>query len=298
MLLLIVACGEPEATRAPVRVRERPLVYTTFYPTTYLAQRIGADLVEVVCPLPGDADPIFWLPDAETVGAYQEADLIVVNGAGLEKWLEKVSLPLGKLVFAARPFEARFLRYEDRVTHSHGKGGEHAHEGLDGHTWLDPRNARVQAREILKALQRLLPEHADVLQTRFDGLAADLDSLDAAFSELGELPEGLSLYASHPAYNYLARRYGWQVVNLDLDPEEMPDAATLARLGERIDVMPARFLLWESTPNPEVAARIKSVLGLKSIVFSPCETAPEPGDYLAVMRDNIERLRPAFRKTG
>ena len=141
LLALLAACGERSPGGAPPS-RAIPLVYTTFYPTTYFAARIGGARVRVVCPLPDGEDPIFWLPDAETIRAYQQADLIVVNDAGFEKWVDKVSLPDAKVVRTARPFRAEWLTYEKAVEHSHGKGGEHAHQGTDGHTWLDPRLAK------------------------------------------------------------------------------------------------------------------------------------------------------------
>ena len=89
---LLGGCNGEDKPDSPDR-RAKIVVYTTFYPMTYFAQRIGGEHVEVVCPLPQDADPISWMPGANTIQAYQKADLIVINGAQFEKWLDKVSLP-------------------------------------------------------------------------------------------------------------------------------------------------------------------------------------------------------------
>jgi zinc transport system substrate-binding protein len=278
LLALLAACGEKKTADGPPS-RAIPLVYTTFYPTTYFAERIGGKRIEVVCPLPDGEDPIFWMPDAEAIGAYQQADLIVVNGAGFEKWLDKVSLPEAKVVRTAAPFRAEWLTYAKAVEHSHGRGGKHAHEGIDGHTWLEPRLAQLQANEIRKAFARLLPEHEAEFVARYEELAKDLDALDAAFRALGRPKQRLA--ASHPAYNYLVRAYGWDVVNLDLDPEVPPEAP--------VQVVGVRYILWESEPTPEVAKAV----GLEPIRFDPCET-PGEGDYLDRMRANLERIRVAF----
>ena len=69
-------------------------VYTVNYPLAYFAERIGGDYVEVIFPAPPDIDPAFWTPDGATIGGYQNADLIILNGAGYAKWTEKVSLPV------------------------------------------------------------------------------------------------------------------------------------------------------------------------------------------------------------
>ncbi|MEJ2085889.1 MAG: zinc ABC transporter substrate-binding protein, partial [Acidobacteriota bacterium] len=65
-----------------------PLVlYTVNYPLQYFAQRIGGDLVEAAFPAPEGDDPAYWKPTPEQILAYQNADLILLNGADYAKWL-------------------------------------------------------------------------------------------------------------------------------------------------------------------------------------------------------------------
>lgn len=294
----LVACGssEKEATvgqAGSVSVKSAgPLkVLTTFYPTQYFTQRIGGDLVEVSCPVPMDEDPIFWMPDATAIQQYQAADLIVLNGAGFAKWIEKVSLPQSRILDTALPLEPEFIKFKDAVEHSHGKGGSHAHEGIDGHTWVDPVNAKVQAGEIRNALILRLPDAHEILEANYVALAADLDQLDEQFKEIAAsgMPK---LLGSHPAYNYIARRYGWQIENLDLDPAVIPDAKTLEEIREKLKGYPATCLLWESEPVDGMTELLEAEAGLKSITFSPCELLHSEGsDYLKVMLENAARLR-------
>lgn len=237
----------------------------------YLAQRLG---VEAVCPVA--SDPVSWMPDAPTIQAMQEADLIILNGANFEAWPEKVSLPESNVLRTASGLE--LLHYENVTIHTHGPGGEHSHEGIDGHTWLDPINAKAQAERIQRRLAQLRPERADEFAANFAKLAADLEALDAEFWGLSPPP----LLANHPAYNYLAKRYGWSIYNLDLDPEEMPEQATF-------DGPKARHLLWESSPSAEIATQLNT-WGITSIVFSPAETASDT-DYLGVMQRNLAALK-------
>jgi zinc transport system substrate-binding protein len=287
----IPGCGRVES---PLE-RTVPLVYTTFYPTTYFAQRIGGAWVRVVCPVPAHADPSFWMPDAAAIQAYQGVDLILVNGAEYEKWLNKVSLPPSKVVETTYPFRKDLLRYAEAITHSHGPGGMHSHEGTDGHTWLDPQNALIQAGQVHQALARLLPSHVAELQANFDALAADLRALDHAMQEVSRTMGEQRLLASHPAYNYLARRYGWKVSNLSLDPEKLPGQEALAKVRTLLKGKPVRIVLWESQPRAEVAKFFEKELGLQTVVFSPCETPPASGDYLAIMNRNVQHLREAIR---
>jgi zinc transport system substrate-binding protein len=276
------------------------VIYTTFYPTTWMTERMVGDLAEVVCPVPDDEDAIFWTPPPEVLAKYQAADLIVVNGAQFEKWVLKLSLPEGRVLNTAKPFEDKFLRFKDAVTHSHGPSGAHAHEGVDGHTWLDPHQAKAQAAAIRDRLVLLLPDHAEEIRGNYDALAADLDELDEELRAATEGYEGQRIFASHPAYNYIARRYGWNIVNLSLDPESMPDEESLAQIAKKKDEDGITHLLWESAPLEEIEDRMAE-MGLESVVFSPCELMPaeeiDAGrDYLTVMRENVANIRPALKR--
>ncbi len=100
-------------------------VYAVNYPLTYFAERIGGDHVNVVFPVPPDVDPAFWSPDAKTVRKYQQADLIILNGADYEKWTKKVSLPMLRSVDTSRVFKKNLLLMETTVTPTHGPAGAH-----------------------------------------------------------------------------------------------------------------------------------------------------------------------------
>ena len=296
---LLGACGGDDGSTTPSaeRGRSRPVVYTTFYPTTYFAERLAGDDAEIVCPLPDDEDPIFWKPDEETILAYQQADLIVTNGAEFEKWVLRASLPEGRIVETAAPFREGWLKFAKAVEHSHGPSGKHAHEGIDGHTWLDPVLAKAQSTRIMAALMPLLPDAEARLRLpeRLAALCADLDVLDTRLEALGQRYDGHTVLASHPAYNYVAKRYGWRIRNLDLDPEAMPTDDAFEEIRALLAETPARHILWEGDPLPEIAARFRADLGLESIVFSPCETPPEDGvDYLARMSRNLDEVAPAL----
>ena len=52
-------------------------------------------------------------------------------------------------------------------------------------------------------------------------------------------------------------------------------------------------MLWEGKPTPDVVATL-ATMGIRSIVFDPCANVPDHGDFLRVMRQNIENLRAAF----
>ncbi|QDU84543.1 High-affinity zinc uptake system binding-protein ZnuA precursor [Planctomycetes bacterium Pla163] len=290
---LFAGCGDDgDSARA-----ERSGVAVTFFPLEDWAERMIGPEIEVRCPLPEGEDPIFWQPDSAAMESFRTARLVVSNGAEFEKWLAVASLPESRHVRTADGFSERFLEFEEQVAHSHGPSGEHVHMGVDGHTWVDPLLAIEQVRALEQALVEAYPEHAGVVHDRADALVQDLEQLDGAWAALVPRLKSATLLASHPAYRYVAERYGLDIVNFDLDPDALlePDDAAkaerLARESERPTLM-----LWESTPRPDLVAALRDELGIVSVVISPAENPgviPD-GGYVGIQRDNLVRLTRAL----
>ena len=265
-------------------------VYAVNYPLAYFAERIGGDLVEVSLPAPPDVDPAYWSPDAETIAAYQGADLILLNGADYAKWVGRASLPAARAVDTAAGFVDRLIPLENTVTHTHGPGGEHAHAGWAFTTWLDPELARQQAAAIRDALVLARPDAEDLLTTGFAALESDLLAVDreleAVFRRLGPTP----LLVSHPVYQYLIRRYDLDARSLHWEPDEVPDEAAWEELASLLVEHPAKVMIWEAEPLPEVRRRLTE-LDLEVLVYRPVANRPDEGDWLSVLRANQHQLR-------
>ena len=295
MLMTIACCGRTES-RVPSSTLNS--VLTTFYPTEYFASRISGGLVPVECPLPEGQDPASWEPDAAPLERFQNAGLVILNGASFEQWTRLASLPFSRTCDSAAGFAADFISFES-VKHRHGSEGEHSHEGTDGHTWLDPVNGRLQADAILLAMSRRWPEHEKAFRDNAERLFADLAKLDdrlKAISQAGPL----RVVASHPAYNYIGRRYGWELRNIDLPPDGPFSDGTRETLSSREAV--GTVLLFESDPSAAVVAALKDAR-IVHTTFSPCESLDAASrtagmSYLTVMNDNIDRLAAALRATG
>ena len=131
---------------------EKPVVYTVNYPLYYFATRIAGDAAEIVFPVPADIDPAFWMPAPEEIAGFQKADLILLNGAGYAKWVEKAALSEYRMVNTSESFSDRYIKTRGDVTHNHGPAGEHSHSGIAFTTWLDPTLAIIQAEAIYEAL--------------------------------------------------------------------------------------------------------------------------------------------------
>lgn len=270
----------------------RDVVATTFYPTTWMAEQLLNDLVPVECPIPPGTDPGSWKPDSATIAQYQSAKLIVLNGAGLEKWARTVTLPTSRLVDTTSELSEPLLRYEDAIVHQHGPGGAQDQSGTDEHAWLDPIIAKQQASSIAEAVTRVWSEHADRVTANLQSLHTKFDSVDTRLTEISAKLDGVRLVCSTPSYNYLVRRYGWQIQNLDLDLSRQLNDDQIAVVAPD-KTATKTIVLWSSEPAAEVIGQLEQA-GVASIVFSTIRHKPAEGDFIAAMNANLDRLTEAL----
>lgn len=268
-------------------------VYVVNYPLQYFAERIGGEEVVVHFPAPGDVDPAYWHPVDAVILEYQQADLIILNGADYAHWASHATLPEDRTIITTDGLEARLIEVEDAVTHSHGPHGTHTHAGTASITWLDPTLAVEQARAIKEALKERRPDAAPGLEERFVALEADLQRLDETLREITADASETSLLASHPVYQYLEDRYDLNLHSLHWEPDEVPTEEQWTELDEILQEHRAEWILWEDQPLPE-AVRGLEERGVRSVVYNPLPQPPEEGDFLSVMRDNVESLRQVF----
>ena len=287
-LALTGMCGADESRSA------RSLtVYAVNYPLEYFAARIADERLSVVFPAPADVDPAFWRPSAETIIAYQEADLILLNGAGYARWRDLASLPRSRLVDTSARFRNEFIHAAAVPAHRHGPTGEHDHAGTAFTTWLDFGKAVLQARAVADALVRLDPDNESTFRSNFSALERDLTDLDRAIAEAVQSAPDRIWLASHPVYQYLARRHGVTLEAVTWEPDEYPVESEWRALEALVGPQRAQWMLWESEPLPETAERL-AALGVQIIVFNPCANAPASEDFLAVMRDNVRNLVSSY----
>jgi zinc transport system substrate-binding protein len=291
LVLLLAGCGSSdradESGQQTAVADDTPVVYVVNYPLKYFAERIGNDNVEVVLP-DIDGDPAFWEPDPSQVADFQQADLILLNGAGYAKWVSRVSLPSARMVNTGSALDDQFIRREDVMTHTHGPGGEHTHGDIAFTTWLDPEVATEQARAIEQAFSGKWPEKTSEFAQGLADLESDLEALDRDIQTVADQIK-VPLIMSHPVYQYLERRYDLDAVSVHFEPDIVPNDEMIGHLQDLLKEHPADWMVWESDPLPE-SVRVLKDLGLESIVFDPCGNQPEVGDYLDIMRRNVSEL--------
>lgn len=271
---------------------EETKVFASNYPLSYFAQRISGNS-EIVNFPEIDGDPAFWEPEASDIITMQQSDIILLNGATYEKWQMGVSLPKRKIVDTSKAFHEQLILMEEAVDHAHGPTGDHSHCGTAFTTWIDLNQAAFQAKAIKDVLAKKNVSSEKVLNKNFDSLINDLRDLDTKINEITQGHSDIPLVASHPVYQYFARRYGLNIKSVMWEPDVMPDEKMWTDLVEILKFHPAKWMIWEGEPLPESVAKLKE-MGIESIVFDPCGNRPDEGNFLSVMKNNVANLKRVF----
>jgi zinc transport system substrate-binding protein len=276
--------------------QDRPRVVAVNQALHEFAERLLEGEAEVVFPVPEGVDPSFWRPSIADISMIQSADLILLNGAGFATWIDRVSLPRARVVNTSSAIEDRFIVTES-ITHSHGDGGEHSHEGIASYTWLDPMLAIAQAEAIAAAvISRGLATEGDV-EARLAELRSELTELDAKAQDALSGLEDVTMIATHPRYQYFARRYSLSITSLEWDAGAMPNDDQLADLERLSTELDARILIWEAQP-PREAIELAEALGLQSVVFETWASQGTPDNFFDAYKQAVSGLSEAASQSA
>lgn len=271
-----------------------------------IAREVAGDRLAVRSLLPTGADPHTWEPAPRDAAAVASADLLIVNGAGLEAFLEPLLEGLGddgpRVVEACAGLAPRTPREGEHGEDGHG-GVDRAPHDLDPHFWLDPLNVVRYAENIRDALVALDPSGAAAFRSNAAAYAEKLRELDRWIAgEVSRIPaERRLLVTNHESLGYFADRYGLRIVGAvipSVSSGAAPSAKDLAGLAAALRRTGAPAVFVEEGADPRLArqlaeeAGVRLVTGLRTHALTGPE-GPAP-TYLAMMRDDVRTIVDAL----
>ncbi len=213
------------------------------------------------------------------------ADLFLINGAGMEGFLET----------AAEAFpELRTVSCSEGIDLI--KNDEGAETEYNAHVWLDPGNAIIMVKNIRDALIDLAPEYRERLEENAGNYILRLQALDEKL-EAGLKPlEKRDIVTFHEAFPYFARAYGLNVVAvITLEPDEGISPRMLAELIEKVSAAGCPPLFTEPQYQSDAALAVSAETGAPVRELDPAVTGPLECDaYENIMLKNLEALIDAL----
>lgn len=272
-----------------------PVVIAVNYPLASAAHQLAGEWIDLQYLVPENADPAYWEPDDKQVTAMQQADLVLLNGAGHEPWQERVTLSPLNQANTSRGFHDQWIVVQDAITHKHGPEGEHTHAGVASTTWLDPILFREQIHVIAQAIIKLLPDQREEILKREKRLDAELDQLDQQWKDATKKLGDRALIASHPVYQYLVRRYGWKLDSLHWEPGQKLSDKDWEQFDKLREKNKADLMIWEAEPLAETKAELDK-RGISIAVVQPLGNGSPKESVLDAMKANAERFEAALAK--
>lgn len=290
VMLVVLAGCDRSAVKAAASIGQEDVVRATTAPIGSLAQRIAGDVVPIEMLCPNEQSPASWRPDPETIGRYQRASLVVINGADFETWVRFASLPRSRVVWTARAIEDELIVVQGKA-HSHGPSGEHAHEETLGYTWLDPIHAIAQAGSIANALKSTYPESAAQFEHNFMLLHQELHEQHERLNALGR--SHVQIAVPERPLGYLARRYRWPSVRIGDDATVWPEILNDSRQSQDTPVI----LLSPYRLSQSEITMLRTAYEIRVVLWETGELQIHR-PYLEILAANIDRLQTAIEEVS
>ena len=309
--LLLVGCIAQSPPPGPRSAGSQPLkVMASVLPVTLFTRAVAAGCAQVDSLVPANLGPHDWQATPADLARLSQADVLVINGLGLESHLDKLVDASGNtglrridssrgVVPIANPLAAPGGDHDHDNDHDAEAGHASQHGPVNPHIWLDPRRAAQQVATIRDGL--IAADPACRLRYRANATAflAELDRLDRDLARQFAPHAGRPLLAFHAIGPYFAQRY--QLLNEALvdDPDQTPSAADLERFSRRARQSRARALVSEPQASSKAFVALATDLDLPLVSFDPLETAPADPTlaaayYLSTMRRNGQQLLQAL----
>jgi zinc/manganese transport system substrate-binding protein len=256
-----------------------------------MVKEVGGDHVAVTTLVGPDGDAHVFEPTPSDAKALSAADLVVVNGLGLEGWMDRLiqaSGYHGPIVVASTGVKPRHLDEDGKTV-------------TDPHAWQDLANGHRYVVNIEAALAKADPAHARAYETAAKTYLAAIDAMDRHVrSEIAEVPpERRKVVSSHDAFGYFGAAYGVEFVAPEgISEDAQPSAAAMARLIDQIRREHIKVLFFENALSPRLVQQIGRETGavvggmLYADALSPPD-GPAPS-YLDMFRHNLPLLKAAM----
>lgn len=222
----------------------------------------------------------------EQMRAIQGAKAVVINGAGLEEFLEDALHDAPCVIDASQRLA---LLEGDQHDHEH-HGHVHAE---DPHIWLSPENAKVMAHNICHGLSEAFPQYRATFEENLHKLEADLDTLQSYAEEALSSLSRRELITFHDGFSYFAESFGLTILKaVEEESGSEASAAQLIALCRLVDdhALPAIFT--ETNGSVSAANIIAAETGVKVYTL---DMVMSGNDYFEVMYRNIDTIKEALQ---
>lgn len=260
-------------------------IVASFYPIYIMAKNITAGLsdVSVKSLAPQISGCLHdYTVSANDMIALENASVFVINGAGMESFMEKVA-----------------LQYKNLPLIDLSKGADLISEetGPNPHIWVSVDGAIAQVHTLTDSLAEMDPVNADTYHANAEKYLTKLEALRKDMHAKLDRYKGKKIITFHEAFPYFARDFGLTIATvIEREPGSEPSAKELAQTIETVKRSKIRALFTEPQYPSRAAETIARATGSKVYILDPAVTGPDsPDSYIEIMSRNALTLEEALK---
>jgi ABC-type Zn uptake system ZnuABC Zn-binding protein ZnuA len=279
-------CGSTSTTDARLTVVASTTVFAD------MVASVGGGLVSVTSLVPKSADVHTFEPRPADMKAVASASLLVMNGLGLDDWMER-------MITNAAPEGTPVVKLAENLPGVELLPGE-TEDTQNPHLWLDVKYAQLYADRIAAALSQVDPAHAADYDSSAAAYVQELEELDAwVRAQIATVPEAnRKIVTFHDAFPYYAREYGLTVVGVAVEaPGQEPSAAETAALIDAIKASGAKAIFSEAQFPTQLVDQLAAETGVTVVsnLYSGALGDPPITSYEAVIRWDTDQFVKALK---
>ena len=290
--LFLMSLGTVSAWQTKVQAEEKVPVVATFSILADFARNVGGGRIEVTELVGPNGDTHVYQPSPADAQELAAARLILVNGLGLEGWIDRLIRASGakaSVAVATKGIKPQQINEEGRI-------------GIDPHAWQSIANAKIYVVNIRDALIAADPEGALDYRANAEIYLSKLDALDKEVTaEIAAIPPTRrQIITTHDAFGYFGTAYGFRFVAPEgISTETEANARDVAKIIRQIKAqkIPAVFLenVTDSRLVQTIAAESSAKIG--GTLYSDALSVPDgpAGTYIEMMHNNIRELSAALK---
>jgi zinc transport system substrate-binding protein len=278
-------------------------VVVTIKPLHALVSQVmtGAGTPELL--VQGAASPHTYALKPSDASKLNQADVFFRMSDAMEPFTAKVAKSLPKRVQVITLQSTRDLKryqrrtgatFDDDHGHSDGQDHDHSHDSTDGHSWLDPVNAKVLVDRIAQVLSAKEPANAARFTANAAALKTKLDELSAELARDLAPVAGKPYIVFHDALQYFERRYKLRVVgSISISPDVPPSAKRLSTLRKKIASLGAVCVFAEPQFDTRLVDNVIEGTRARTGTIDPegIRIEPSPDLYFTLLRKLTQDLK-------
>lgn len=287
LLLFLSACGNQtmKGETGKTTVPDNVVIVTTFYPIYIEAANVtknipGIKLINLAPPTAGCLHNYQLNP--EDLKKLDEADILVINGAGMEDFMDKIISQLPKLKIIDASKDIHLIKNQDGT--------------YNPHVWVSITNAIKQVENIGEQLAILDPIRADRYAANTEAYTTKLANLRFRMHQAIDNVDRRDVIVFHDAFPYFAREFKLNIISvIESEPGAEPSAAELSETIRIAKETGTRVIFTEPQYQARSAETVARETGAKLYTFDTAVTGKlETDAYLNIMEKNMDILGDAL----